>query len=84
MFVGVWAGRLFESFRFPAVGGCVQRRSFQEVPSLHMSTQVSLRPDPVAGLCGPGMTCFHVRLPSESSFSMCDDRLSFDPLGRLI
>ena len=24
----------------------------------HMSTQVSLRPVPVAGLCGPGVTCF--------------------------
>ena len=30
----------------------------------HMSMQVSLRPVPVTGLCGPGMTCFPVGLPS--------------------
>ena len=29
-----------------------------------MSTQVSLRPVPVAGLCGPVVTCFPVGLPS--------------------
>ena len=30
----------------------------------HLSTQVSLRPVPLAGLCGPGVTCFPVGLPS--------------------
>ena len=29
----------------------------------HMSTQVSLRPVPVAGLCGPGVACFPVGMP---------------------
>ena len=28
-----------------------------------MSTQVSLRPVPVAGLCGPGVTCFPAGIP---------------------
>ena len=65
-----------------------------KVQRLHMSTQVSLRPVPVAELCGPGMTCFHVRLPSGAGGQVylswlylpygqvCDDRLRFDPLDR--
>ena len=60
----------------------------------HMSTQVSLRPVPVAGLCGPGVTCFPVGLPSGAGGQVylswlyppyghvCDDRLRFDPLDR--
>ena len=60
----------------------------------HLSTQVSLRPVPVAGLCGPVVTCFPVGLPSGSGGHVylswlyppyghvCDDRLSFDPLDR--
>ena len=41
-------------------------RKFSAFPR-HMSTQVSLRPVPVAGLCGPGVTCFPVRmLPAAS------------------
>ena len=65
-----------------------------KVKILHLSTQVSLRPVPVAGLCGPGMTCFPVRLPSGVGGQVylswlsppyghvCYDRLSFDPLDR--
>ena len=60
----------------------------------HMSTQVSLRPVPVAGLCGPVMTCFPVGLPSGAGGHVylswlsppyghvCDNRLRFDPLDR--
>ena len=60
----------------------------------HLSTQVSLRPVPVAGLCGPGVTCFPVGLPSGAGGQVylswlyppyghvCDDRLRFDPLDR--
>ena len=33
-----------------------------KVKILHLSTQVSLRPVPAAGLCGPGVTCFPVGL----------------------
>ena len=59
-----------------------------------MSKQVSLRPVPVAGLCGPGVTCFPVGLPSGAGGQVylswlyppyghvCDDRLGFDPLDR--
>ena len=57
----------------------------------HMS---SLRPVPLAGLCGPGVTCFPVGLPSGAGGQVylswlyppyghvCDDRLRFDPLDR--
>ena len=67
-----------------------------EVKILHLSTQVSLRPVPVAGLCGPGVTCFPVGLPSVAGgqvylswlyppyVHVCDDHLSFDPLDRSI
>ena len=60
----------------------------------HLSTQVALRPVPVAGLCGPGVTCFPVGLPSGAGGQVylswlyppyghvCDDRLRFDPLDR--
>ena len=34
----------------------------------HMSTQVSLRPVPVTGLCGPGVTCFPVGLTSGPAY----------------
>ena len=65
-----------------------------KVKILHMSTQVSLWPVPVAGLFGPGMTCFPVGLPSGACgqvylswlsppyVHVCDDRLRFDPLDR--
>ena len=74
----------------PCVHACVSvaftfgRNQVRKVQRLHMSTHVSLRPVPVAEFCGPGMTCFPVGLPSESSFSMCDDRPSFDPLDKSI
>ena len=66
----------------------------RKVQLLHLSTQVSLRPVPVAGLCGPGVTCFPVGLPSGAGGQVylswlyppyghvCDDRLRFDPLDR--
>ena len=65
-----------------------------KVKILHLSTQVSLRPVPAAGLCGPGVTCFPVGLPSGAGGHVylswlyppyghvCDDRLRFDPLDR--
>ena len=68
-------------------------RKFSAFPR-HMSTQVSLRPVPVAGLCGPGVTCFPVGLTSGAGGQVylswlyppyghvCDDRLRFDPLDR--
>ena len=34
------------------------RTMFECVLVMRLSTQVSLRPVPVAGLCGPGVTCF--------------------------
>ena len=61
-----------------------------------MAMRVSLCPVPVAGLCGPGVTCFPVGLPSGAGgqvylswlyppyVHVCDDRLSFDPLDRSI
>ena len=60
----------------------------------HLSTQVSLRPVPVAGLCDPGVTCFPVGMPPGAGGHVylswlyppyghvCDDRLRFDPLDR--
>ena len=54
---------------------------FRKVQRLHMSTHVSLRPVPVAELCGPRMTCFPVGLPSSLSFFR---RVIFDPLDRSI
>ena len=60
----------------------------------HLSTQVSLRPVPAAGLCGPGVTCFPVgMLPGPADMyicpgstrpmaHVCEDRLRFDPLDR--
>ena len=60
----------------------------------HLSTQVTLRPVPAAGLCGPVVTCFPVGLPSGACGHVhlswlyppyghvCDDRLRFDPLDR--
>ncbi len=59
-----------------------------------MAMRVSLCPVPVAGLCGPGVTCFPVGLPSGAGGQVylswlslpyghvCDDRLRFDPLDR--
>ena len=67
-----------------------------KVKILHLSTQVSLRPVPVAGLCSPGVTCFPPGLPSGAGGQVylswlyppyghvCDDRLRFDPLGRSV
>ena len=57
-----------------------------------MAMRVSLCPVPVAELCGPGVTCFPVGLPSGAGGQVylswlyppydhvCDDRFSFDPL----
>ena len=67
---------------------------FESVLVMRLSTQVSLRPVPVAGLCGPVVTCFPVGLPSGAGGqvylswlylpygNVCDDRLRFDPLDR--
>ena len=41
----------------------------RKVQLLHMSTQVSLRPVPAAGLSGPGMTCFPVGCRPRRLFS---------------
>ena len=91
------------TFRLSAVGGCGQRRSFQEGPTaapVHVICPrrcrcgLSLRQDSAAGLCGPGVTCFPVGLPSGAGDQVylswlyppyghvCDDRLRFDPLDR--
>ena len=76
---------------------CQEGRNFAPVHATcprHLSTQVSLRPVPVAGLCGPGVTCFPVGLPSGAGgqvylswlyppyVHVCDDCLRFDPLDR--
>ena len=82
-----------------AVGCSCCRCMFESVLVMRLSTppvstQVSLRPVPVAGLCGPGVTCFPVGLPSGAGGQVylswlyppyghvCDDRLRFDPLDR--
>ena len=87
MRVSLWA--------VPVVDVCLRVSLLCGCPR-HMSTQVSLRPVPVAELCGPGVTCFPVGLPSGAGGQVylswlyppydhvCDDRLSFDPLDRLI
>ena len=61
-----------------------------------MAMRVSLCPVPVAELCGPGVTCFPVGLPSGAGGQVylswlsppyghvCDDRLRFDPLDKSI
>ena len=61
-----------------------------------MAMRVALCPVPVAGLCGPGVTCFPVGLPSGAGGHVClswlyppyghvcDDSLRFDPLDRLV
>ena len=77
-----------------AVGCSCCRCMFESVLVMRLSTQVSLRPVPVAGLCGPVVTCFPVGLPSGAGGqvylswlylpygNVCDDRLRFDPLDR--
>ena len=85
MRVSLWA--------VPVVDVCLRVSLLCGCPR-HLSTQVSLRPVPVAGLCGPVVTCFPVGLPSGAGgqvylswlyppyVHVCDDRLSFDPLDR--
>ncbi len=46
-----------------------------KVKILHLSTQVSLRPLPVAGLCGPGVLSFPVGLPSGPVYRCSRPRL---------
>ena len=99
MFVGV-RGNAVQDIPVPAVGGCGQRRSSIKVKILHLSTPHVhagvAGAVPVAGLCGPGVTCFPVGLPSVAGgqvylswlyppyVHVCDDHLSFDPLDRSI
>ena len=87
MRVSLWA--------VPVVDVCLRVSLLCGCPR-HLSTQVSLRPVPLAGLCGPVVTCFLVGLPSGAGGqvylswlyltygNVCDDRLRFDPLDRLM
>lgn len=47
----------------------------RKVQLLRLSTQVSLRPVPVAGLCGPGVTCFPAGLPPGPAYRCSRPRL---------